>query len=72
MYSKGRVLLAGDAAHTVTPHDGVDGNTGFQDAQNLAWKLALVIKGQAGADLVEQTYHDEQQPVGQKTVNQVF
>ncbi|KAL9088471.1 MAG: hypothetical protein Q9165_006195 [Trypethelium subeluteriae] len=71
-YNVGRVILAGDPAHAVTPHGGFGGNTGIQDIHNLAWKLALVINGQAGRPLVEQTYHEERFPVGQKTVNQVF
>lgn len=71
-YNTARVLLAGDAAHTVTPHGGFGGNTGIQDAHNLAWKLAAVLKGHAGRDLVEQTYSAERWPVGEKTVNQVF
>ncbi|KAF2087996.1 hypothetical protein K490DRAFT_6186, partial [Saccharata proteae CBS 121410] len=71
-FSKGRVLLAGDAAHTVTPHGGFGGNTGIQDAHNLAWKLAAVLRGEAGRALVEETYNDERHPIGQKTVDQVF
>lgn len=71
-YNKGRVFLCGDSAHTVTPQGGFGGNTGIQDAYNLAWKLALVLKGKAGPDLVEKTYHDERYPVGKKTVAQVF
>ncbi len=45
----GRVFLAGDAAHVVPPNGGFGGNTGVQDAHNLAWKLAAVVKGEAGA-----------------------
>lgn len=71
-FNKARVLLAGDAAHTVTPHGGFGGNTGIQDAHNLAWKLALVLDGKAGADLVEKTYTAERHPVATKTVNQVY
>ena len=44
----GRVFLAGDAAHVVPPNGGFGGNTGVQDALNLAWKLAAVVKGDAG------------------------
>jgi 2-polyprenyl-6-methoxyphenol hydroxylase-like FAD-dependent oxidoreductase len=68
----GRVLLAGDAAHVNTPHGGFGGNTGIQDAHNLAWKLALVLTGQAGPRLVSETYERERQPVASKTVAQVF
>ena len=57
-YRQGRVLLAGDAAHLV-PIFGVRGaNSAFEDADNLAWKLALVIKGVAGDELLE-TYSAE-------------
>jgi 2-polyprenyl-6-methoxyphenol hydroxylase-like FAD-dependent oxidoreductase len=44
----GRVFLAGDAAHVVPPNGGYGGNTGVQDAHNLAWKLALTLAGVAG------------------------
>lgn len=53
-----RVILAGDAAHVHTPAGGQGMNTGIQDAYNLAWKLALVLRGQADAGLLE-TYHQE-------------
>src|SRR5690606_27727287 len=57
-YRKGRVLFAGDAAHLV-PIFGVRGlNSGLDDAANLAWKLALVLQGEAGEDLLD-TYSDE-------------
>ncbi|EME40535.1 hypothetical protein DOTSEDRAFT_136948, partial [Dothistroma septosporum NZE10] len=58
-----RVILAGDSAHVVTPNGGFGGNTGIHDAHNLAWKLALVLHGKAGEELVTQTYHDERRPV---------
>lgn len=67
----GRVLLAGDCAHVVTPQGGFGGNTGVQDAHNLAWKLALVLSGKAGPELL-QTYEQERHPVCEKTVAQVF
>ena len=44
-FRDGRVFLAGDAAHLMPPYGGFGGNTGIQDAQNLAWKLALVLQG---------------------------
>lgn len=59
----GRVFLAGDAAHTMTPYAGKGANAGIQDVQNLAWKLAAVIDHKAGDDLLS-TYHMERQPVG--------
>ena len=49
-YSDGRVFLAGDAVHVVPPNGGYGGNTGVQDAHNLAWKLALVLNGGRGRD----------------------
>ncbi|MXO60029.1 monooxygenase [Altererythrobacter salegens] len=68
-YRKGRVFLAGDAAHVVPPTGGFGGNTGVQDAANLAWKLAMVVKGEAGAALLD-SYEAERRPVGQLTVEQ--
>jgi 2-polyprenyl-6-methoxyphenol hydroxylase-like FAD-dependent oxidoreductase len=70
-YRKGRVFLAGDAAHVVPPTGGFGGNTGVQDAANLAWKLALVLKGHAGEALLG-TYEAERLPVGQLTVEQAY
>jgi 2-polyprenyl-6-methoxyphenol hydroxylase-like FAD-dependent oxidoreductase len=70
-YSEGRVFLAGDAAHVVPPNGGFGGNTGVQDAHNLAWKLAMVLKGQADPRLLE-TYSEERQPVGEFTVHQAY
>jgi 2-polyprenyl-6-methoxyphenol hydroxylase-like FAD-dependent oxidoreductase len=64
---KGRVLLAGDAAHTAPPTGGLGGQTAIQDAADLAWKLALVLHGQAGADLIE-SYDAERRPVAAMTV----
>jgi 2-polyprenyl-6-methoxyphenol hydroxylase-like FAD-dependent oxidoreductase len=63
-YRRGRVFLAGDAAHEMTPAGGHGMNTGIQDAHNLVWKLAAVIDGYADALLLE-TYERERQPVGQ-------
>ncbi|PAZ16624.1 hypothetical protein CLM62_06680 [Streptomyces sp. SA15] len=65
----GRVLLAGDAAHVVPPTGGYGANTGIADAHNLAWKLALVVDGVAGAGLVE-TYDAERRPVAVYTAEQ--
>ncbi len=62
-YRKGRVFLAGDAAHRMTPSGGMGMNTGIHDAHNLAWKLAAVIKGWAEPSLLE-TYESERRPVG--------
>ncbi|KAJ4351121.1 uncharacterized protein N0V89_006460 [Didymosphaeria variabile] len=65
----GRVLIAGDAAHTVPPTGGLGGNTGIGDAHNLAWKLAFVLKGLASRTLLD-TYTKERQPVDAFAVDQ--
>jgi 4,5-epoxidase len=61
-YRAGRVLLAGDAAHIHSPFGGQGMNTGLGDAENLAWKLALVESGRAGHALLD-TYQAERRPV---------
>jgi putative polyketide hydroxylase len=61
-FSVGRVFLAGDAAHVMPPTGGFGLNTGVQDAHNLAWKLAAIIRGEAGPALLE-TYDAERRPV---------
>jgi 2-polyprenyl-6-methoxyphenol hydroxylase-like FAD-dependent oxidoreductase len=70
-YQDGRVFLVGDAAHTMPPNGGFGGNTGVQDAYNLAWKLALALKGIAGPELVD-TYDAERRPIGELTVEQAY
>ena len=67
----GRVFLAGDAAHVVPPNGGYGGNTGVLDARNLAWKLAAVIKGEAGPALLD-TYEAERHPLSKLTVEQAY
>jgi 2-polyprenyl-6-methoxyphenol hydroxylase-like FAD-dependent oxidoreductase len=62
-YRRGRVFLAGDAAHIHSPAGAQGMNTGIQDAWNLGWKLALVLAGEAHADLLD-TYEAERMPVG--------
>jgi 3-(3-hydroxy-phenyl)propionate hydroxylase len=62
-YRKGRVLLAGDAAHVHPPQGGQGLNTGVQDAVNLGWKLAQVVNGTSPDGLLD-TYHAERHPVG--------
>lgn len=62
-YRVGRVFLAGDAAHVHSPAGGMGMNTGMQDAANLSWKLAAVVKDCAEDQLLD-TYHDERHPVG--------
>jgi 2-polyprenyl-6-methoxyphenol hydroxylase-like FAD-dependent oxidoreductase len=66
-YRKGRVLLAGDAAHVHSPVGGQGLNTGVQDAVNLGWKLALVVRG-AAPDTLLDTYHAERHPVGARVL----
>ncbi|MCD2195114.1 FAD-dependent monooxygenase [Actinomycetospora endophytica] len=66
-YRHGRVLLAGDAAHIHSPAGAQGMNTGIQDAANLAWKLAAVVRGRADARLLD-SYHQERHPVGADVV----
>jgi 2-polyprenyl-6-methoxyphenol hydroxylase-like FAD-dependent oxidoreductase len=68
---EGRVFLAGDAAHVVPPNGGYGGNTGILDARNLAWKLAAVVKGEAGPGLLD-SYDAERRPLGALTVEQAY
>jgi 2-polyprenyl-6-methoxyphenol hydroxylase-like FAD-dependent oxidoreductase len=70
-FRRGRVFLAGDAAHVVPPTGGFGGNTGVQDAANLAWKLARVLKGEAGESLLD-SYEAERLPVAELTVGQAY
>jgi 2,4-dichlorophenol 6-monooxygenase len=70
-YRLGRVFLAGDAAHRHPPANGLGTNTSIQDAYNLAWKLAMVLRGEAGAGLLD-SYHDERQPVGRQVVDRAM
>ncbi|MFD9573727.1 SDR family oxidoreductase [Streptomyces sp. NPDC059982] len=63
-YRRGRLLLAGDAAHQQMPIGGQALNLGLQDAFNLGWKLAAVIAGRGGEELLD-SYHEERHPVGQ-------
>lgn len=58
----GRAILAGDAAHLVSPQTGLGMNTGLQDSWNLGWKLAAVVTGEADASLLE-SYQEERQAV---------
>ena len=63
----GRVFCAGDAVHKHPPSNGLGSNTSIQDSYNLAWKLAAVLRGQAGEDLL-QTYSAERVPVAKQIV----
>lgn len=64
---KGRVFCAGDAVHRHPPSNGLGSNTSIQDSYNLAWKLALVLRGQAAPSLLE-TYSVERAPVAERIV----
>ncbi|MCC9604694.1 FAD-dependent monooxygenase [Blastopirellula sp. JC732] len=66
-YVHGNVFLAGDAAHVHSPAGGQGMNTGIQDAVNLAWKTALVMRGAADASLLE-TYQEERHPVAARVI----
>jgi 2-polyprenyl-6-methoxyphenol hydroxylase-like FAD-dependent oxidoreductase len=66
-YRKGRVLVAGDAAHIHPPDGGQGLQTGVQDAMNLGWKLAQVVKGTSPESLLD-TYHAERHPVAARVL----
>ncbi len=67
-YRRGRVLLAGDAAHLHPPHGGQGLNTGVQDAVNLGWKLAQVVNKTSPESLLD-TYHAERHAVGARVLH---
>jgi 2,4-dichlorophenol 6-monooxygenase len=66
-YRDGRVFCMGDAVHRHPPSNGLGSNTSVQDAYNLAWKLALVLRGTAGEKLLD-SYDAERAPVGRQIV----
>ena len=66
-YRAGRILLAGDAAHVHYPAGGQGLSLGVQDAVNLGWKLAQVVRDTAPESLLD-TYHDERHPVGARAL----
>jgi 2-polyprenyl-6-methoxyphenol hydroxylase-like FAD-dependent oxidoreductase len=70
-YQAGRIFLTGDAVHALPPNGGFGGNTGIQDAHNLAWKLALAVRGVAGDGLLA-TYDAERRPIGQAMIEQAY
>jgi hypothetical protein len=70
-FREGRVFLAGDSAHLMPPNGGYGGNTGIHDGHNLAWKLALVLKGMAGLRLLD-SYDAERRPAAAFTVEQAY
>ena len=67
-YGKGRVFLAGDAAHVMAPNGGYGMNTGIADIDNLGWKLEAALRGWAGPNLLA-SYDAERRPVGQRMVD---
>jgi 2,4-dichlorophenol 6-monooxygenase len=67
-FRRRRLFIAGDAAHRHPPANGLGSNTSIQDTYNLAWKLALVVRGQAGDTLLD-SYDAERQPVGREVVD---
>lgn len=66
-YRQGRILIAGDAAHVHSPTGGQGLNTGIQDAMNLGWKLAQVVKGISTPELLD-SYQAERHPVGARVL----
>lgn len=67
-YAQGRVFCMGDAVHRHPPSNGLGSNTSIQDAFNLAWKLALVVRGTAAPSLLD-TYTAERAPIGKQIVD---
>ena len=66
-YRQGRVFCVGDAVHRHPPSNGLGSNTSVQDAYNLAWKLAYVLRGDAGAGLLD-SFEPERVPIGEQVV----
>jgi 2-polyprenyl-6-methoxyphenol hydroxylase-like FAD-dependent oxidoreductase len=64
-FQRGRVFIAGDAAHLFTPTGGLGYNTAIEDAVNLGWKLAAVVRGEAGQELLA-TYQTERHPIARR------
>ena len=67
-YRRGRVFVAGDAAHVHSPAGGQGMNTGMQDAFNLAWKLALVCRGTCAGNMLLDSYGDERGPIAEQVL----
>ena len=70
-FQRGRAFLVGDCAHLMPPTGAFGGNTGIHDAQNLAWKLALVLRGAAPPTLLD-SYDAERRPVVERTLEQAL
>ncbi|WP_269580910.1 FAD-dependent monooxygenase [Roseibium sp. Sym1] len=66
-FRQGRLFLAGDAAHAMSPSGGLGMNSGIQDALNLGWKLAAAVKGEAGDELLD-TYESERRPAAEAAI----
>lgn len=67
-YRRGRMFVAGDAAHSHPPYGGYGINTGFEDVRNLGWKLAAVVEGWGGETLLD-SYREERLPVFRSTAS---
>jgi 2-polyprenyl-6-methoxyphenol hydroxylase-like FAD-dependent oxidoreductase len=67
-YRRGRIMLCGDAAHIHSPAGGQGMNTGMQDALNLAWKLALVQRGEGQSDALLRSYSEERSAIGEQVL----
>jgi 2,4-dichlorophenol 6-monooxygenase len=70
-YRKGRIFIGGDSAHRHPPTTGLGLNNAVQDAHNIAWKLALVLKGKASPSLLG-TYESERRPIGKQITDWAF
>lgn len=70
-YRRGRVMLAGDAAHIHSPAGGQGMNTGMQDAFNLAWKLGMVVRGSGKTEPLLTSYSQERSAVGDEVLHAV-
>ena len=70
-FRKGRAFLIGDCAHLMPPTGAFGGNSGIHDAHNLCWKLAMVIRGEAGAALLD-SYDAERRPLIEATLAQAL
>ncbi|MBA4790330.1 MAG: FAD-dependent monooxygenase [Rhizobiales bacterium] len=67
-YRRGRVLLAGDAAHIHSPAGGQGMNTGIQDALNLGWKIGAILSGRGDSEALLESYEAERRPVAREVV----
>src|SRR5690606_10976954 len=66
-FRHGRIFFAGDAAHRVSPFGARGANSGIQDADNLGWKLALVVQGKAPISLLD-SYAQEREPAADENI----